>query len=836
MKDRVRSILVAAILPAFTLAVLLALVAPAAADEIVVSPGESIQAAINGAIDGDTILIAAGTYTESLTLSKPVSLTGVSSGTTIVHAVPGQRVLTVTGSAISNSVIVAGLTFAGGDATEDGGGVLITGDAQPLIQDVTLRDNQVGDYGGGIYAADGSPLVLIDVACLDNTAGKYGGGACADDAATLTGCWFENNAGVWGTGGLYADDTLEVSGTTFISNAGSNEGCAVYVYDAATVVNCWFEGNESLGEWGGGLYVNGTLGMTGTTFISNTAQDGAGGAYVYESATVADCRFERNQCTYWSCDGGGGLYADGNLDMRDTTLVSNTTAGSGGGAYVDGEAAVVGGWFVNNQGDEYGGGLYVYSTLHITGTTVVSNAGQDGGGGVYAYDDAIVAGSWFERNKATHGSSSDGGGLYASTLHATGSTFISNTARRYGGGGKSWGGSSDPTTLVDCWFQNNESGYGGGLFENQALGMTGTTFVSNTATTYYGGGVYANALTAAGSAFISNTAADHGGGAYAYEAATATDSRFERNVSEGDGGGLYVSQRLVLGGTTLNGNRAEDGGGAYTSGPATVANSWFEDNESPGEYGGGLCAYGTLVMAGTTFIRNTAPSYGGGVYVDNAATVTSSRFEDNESLMDGGGLYAYSGLGVTGTTFISNTAAGRGGGLYRDSGSAGRLANVLLARNSAGDDGAAVFLGGSGVMEIIHATVADDGLNPGQAVYVMNAPVAITNTIIASYTIGVENDGGTVSEDYNLFFANTDHLSGTSIVTGAQSLSGPAADPKFLDPPADDYHLDLGSPAIDSGLALGIPTDLDGVPRLLGPDRGAYEVPHVCVPLVVRDV
>ena len=126
-------------------------------------------------------------------------------------------------------------------------------------------------------------------------------------------------------------------------------------------------------------------------------------------------------------------------------------------------------------------------------------------------------------------------------------------------------------------------------------------------------------------------------------------------------------------------------------------------------------------------------------------------------------------------------------------------------------------------------------LNPGQAVYVSNRPVAITNTIIASHTVGIENEAGTVSEDYNMLFANTNHLSGTSIVTGAQSLSGPTADPMFLDPPADDYHLDPSSPAVGSGLALGMPRDLDGVARALGPDRGAYELPHVFVPLVLRN-
>ncbi len=99
--------------------------AQAQPNDLIVNPGESIQAAIDAANNGDTIFITAGRYTESLTLSKPVSLIGAGRDTTILHAVEGQRVLTVTGATISNSVVISGLTFTGGDIST-GGSVLKT--------------------------------------------------------------------------------------------------------------------------------------------------------------------------------------------------------------------------------------------------------------------------------------------------------------------------------------------------------------------------------------------------------------------------------------------------------------------------------------------------------------------------------------------------------------------------------------------------------------------------------------------------------------------------------------------------------------------------------------
>ena len=124
----------------------------------------SIQACLDAASDGDTAVIPAGTYTESLTLSKAISLTGVNTMTTIIHAIEGQRVLTVTGAPISASIVISGLTLMGGHA----------------------------DTGGGLFAD--RPLTLINTRFISNSTLLNGGGLAAGMVVILDSQFIGNAA------------------------------------------------------------------------------------------------------------------------------------------------------------------------------------------------------------------------------------------------------------------------------------------------------------------------------------------------------------------------------------------------------------------------------------------------------------------------------------------------------------------------------------------------------------------------------------------------------------------------------------------------------------------
>jgi predicted outer membrane repeat protein len=429
-----------------------------------------IQACIDAANDGDTILIAAGRYTESLTLSKPVSFTGVSSDTTIIHAVEGQRVLTVTGAAISNSVVISGLTFTGGTA-DYGGGMLIADSAQPTLQAVQFISNAAGD-GGGIFVGNWSQpgLLVVNQSVFRNNAAARGGGLYLIGTASLVDVQFEGNTAADLGGGINAHDgTLALTRTAFINNNGS----ALYSENnPATIVGGHFEQNS--GGIGGAIwmyYVGANI--SHTTFISNTADLGGGGVTMIDGSIV-NSRFEGNVAKE---DWGGGLYAMGTTLVTNTVFVNNVAQANGGGAYF-GNAEIYDSRFAGNTGNA-GGGLFAFG-LMLSNTDVISNyagcgswTSDCGGGGVYAFNEATVLNGRFARNV----SSGNGGGLYAnSAITIMGGTFISNTAN-WGIGGGLYAGSL--VTLSDVDVSDNFARLGGGVFAGQNITVIGGEFTRN---------------------------------------------------------------------------------------------------------------------------------------------------------------------------------------------------------------------------------------------------------------------------------------------------------------------------------------------------------------------
>src|SRR5438128_2698897 len=185
--------------------------------------------------------------------------------------------------------------------------------------------------------------------------------------------------------------------------------------------------------------------------------------------------------------------------------------------------------------------------------------------------------------------------------------------------------------------------------------------------------------------------------------------------------------------------------GALESGEVTATNTIFLDNSAGGNGGGACISFGSGSLRGVHFKNNRAGGQGGGLYASGGASlvITSSEFISNSALSQGGGI-SIIGVNVD-------------------------LVNSLFARNQS-IDGAALALNGlSNRVNLVHNTIADTSLNPGQAIAVFNGTVGITDTIIVNHNIAIARTGGSVFEDYNLFFGNTFTVAGT-VASGGHSL------------------------------------------------------------------
>jgi uncharacterized repeat protein (TIGR01451 family) len=774
---------------------------------------------------------------------------------------------------------VVGDVFATGSRFErnaamqyDGGGLYVYGSA--VLVETQVMSNTTVDDGGGLCVRESA--ALSETRVISNTAGGHGGGLYVGGSAALTETQVVSNTAGGHGGGLYqADDNgqVRVIGGHFERNVAGYSGGGLFV-GGATSTGTKVVSNTA-GSNGGGLYVNGnSASLSGMQVISNTAGSSGGGLYVSEYVTesmnVVDCHFEHNVATYY----GGGLYVWDSVLLIGTQVVSNIAGGSGGGLFQYGTAGQVdvsGSCFEDNVATAFsGGGLYVRGSAEMSGTQVVSNTAGHNGGGLYQYGTAgrvDVTDGYFEHNVATLFS---GGGLYIEgSAVLSGTQVISNTAGWYGGGLYQ----QESTGRVDVtgsYFEHNTATYsGGGLYVGGSATLTETQ-TSKNAAGWSGGGLYQDRtdgwVDVAGGCFKHNVATQfYGGGLRVGGSASLSGTQVISNTAGTRGGGLNVEGNASLSGTQVISNTAVvQGGGLFVAGDVDVTSSRIERNVALTGYGGGLFAASDAQLSGTEIISNVAKGSGGGMSGDGNVNVTGCRFASNvagqgdgggltagsaaltgteivsnKAGRDGGGLYIWSDMALTGTQVVSNVAGQRGGGLCGDQ--AVKAVNSLFAANIA-DDGAGLYLRGDfGSQTLCNLTIVHPAAGSGEAIYVYNGTVNITNTIISNYSIGIYQRGGMLNEDYNLYFGNGTPIvsTGGTLVTGTHSLYD--QDPQFVDPVGGDYHLMDGSPAIDAGTPHGAPPfDIDGDPRPQGDgyDIGADEYVGerlVYLPLVVRD-
>jgi len=266
----------------------------------------TIQAAIDSAAAGDVIVVAPGTYSETIDfLGKAITLR--SSGGPLVTVISGSGTDSVVRcvSGEGPDTILEGFTITGGSALE-GGGMLNIG-SSPTIRECVFSGNSAGDRGGGMYNEDGSPTG-IGCEFVGNTALAMGGGMFNLRASpTVAECRFSQNS------------------------ANKGGGIRNYLDSHPTVTDSVFSYNHA-GEEGGGMdnRKNSNPLVLNSMFIGNTAASGGGGMHNYvgqASATdnpiIINCLFVGNEAPV----GGGMRNNDPSPIVTDTTIAFNVGSG-----------------------------------------------------------------------------------------------------------------------------------------------------------------------------------------------------------------------------------------------------------------------------------------------------------------------------------------------------------------------------------------------------------------------------------------------------------------------------------------------------------------------------
>ena len=223
-------------------------------------PGEvgSIQSAIDGSINGDTILVEKGRYHENIDFhGTNIILTSINpndphvvAGTVIDGGGFGPVVTFET--SVDESAELTGFTITGG-SSERGGGVYCES-GTPTISNCVIKDNQATNKGGGLstHSYYSSPTITNCV-FSGNTASSGGGMSISGDSdPKLTNCVFADNTSLEDGGAIYNDCGFpNLINCTFSGNTATN-GDAGGIYNksgaTATVTNCIFWGNQADGS------------------------------------------------------------------------------------------------------------------------------------------------------------------------------------------------------------------------------------------------------------------------------------------------------------------------------------------------------------------------------------------------------------------------------------------------------------------------------------------------------------------------------------------------------------------------------------------------------------
>lgn len=285
----------------------------------------SLQTALDTAVSGDEIWVAAGTYKptkmvggtgerfRAFQLKNGVKLYGGFNGTEtcleqrewesnqtilsgdlngndtdIIHPDNVSRKDNcyhvfnhLAGTSLGSSAILDGFVVTGGNGTDSYpyGGGMYNDQCSPTINHCTFIANTASDIGGAILNYNNSVPVINHCVFIQNYTGLHGGGVCNYESSspTIINCSFFDNRAAYG-GGVYGGEVV----TNCIFSGNSAE-CGGALASISTMINCLLVDNKA--SYGGAI--DHIVAVINCVFTGNSAVR-KGGA-IYNASMITNC-------------------------------------------------------------------------------------------------------------------------------------------------------------------------------------------------------------------------------------------------------------------------------------------------------------------------------------------------------------------------------------------------------------------------------------------------------------------------------------------------------------------------------------------------------------------
>ena len=243
---------------------------------------ETIQGGIDLAENGDTVLVAPGTYVEHIIISeKSISLLSTQgSEFTVIDGDYSGRVVTIENCGDS-LLVLSGFTITKGNVLgfgEHGGGLFCL-ESNLLFEDLIITDNHASEtfviVAGVLIESSNLTLRNVTIENNHNPFGSIGGMHSFESNLLIENVTIRNNSSGNDAGGLFLDGVNQLT-NVMIYNNHANYGPVVFFSGENKLNNVLIQGNVSNNGMGiyGGVSVHGNTVFNNVTMSNNISDDG----------------------------------------------------------------------------------------------------------------------------------------------------------------------------------------------------------------------------------------------------------------------------------------------------------------------------------------------------------------------------------------------------------------------------------------------------------------------------------------------------------------------------------------------------------------------------------